>query len=183
MRARSILLLNGAYGVGKTTVAKRLRAWMRHSALFDPEIVGYVLRRLPRGVPGSARDLDDYRSSSTWRNATIGLAAMLSRAARPLIVPMTLDRELLDSFRDALTSRRCRVEHVCLVASPATVNARLARQGSTMTSREARWVHVKAAAACTEHAPADFGCRIDTEYRTPDQVADAVLEEWERIAR
>jgi deoxyadenosine/deoxycytidine kinase len=183
METRSILLLNGAYGVGKTTVAKRLRERLPRSRLLDPELIGYVLRRLQRAVPGSARRLDDYRTSPTWRAATILFAKAISRWARPLIVPMTLDRELLNALRDALTSRRCRVEHVCLVAPLATVYARLAQRGLSMTSDEGRWVRAKAAAACAEHASGLFERCIDTDHKAIDEVADDVIEQLEQNDR
>jgi len=175
----TVLLLNGAYGVGKTTVAKVLRRRLRGSVLFDPEVIGYVLRRLPRALPGSARGLDDYRASTTWRKAAVAIAAILGRSARPLIVPMTLDRELLVELRDALTSRRCRVEQVCLVASVTTVYARLAKRGLQPSSAEGQWVRSHAAAACVEHTSRDFERRIDTESRTPEEVADEIIASLE----
>ena len=36
--------LNGAYGVGKTTVAKRLQARLTNAHIFDPELVGDGIR-------------------------------------------------------------------------------------------------------------------------------------------
>ena len=121
--------------------------------------------------------------SPTWRAATIGVAQLLSRWARPLIVPMTLDRTLLDELRDALTKRRCRVHHVCLVASLPTVHARLAQRDLARATDEETWVHAKAAFACIEHATAGFEPRIDTERKSPDEIADAVLRHLRSAGR
>jgi len=46
-----IVIVNGAFGVGKTTVANLLRAKLRNTAVFDPERIGYVPRRLRAFVP------------------------------------------------------------------------------------------------------------------------------------
>ena len=40
-----ILLLNGAFGIGKTTVARVLVARMPNALLFDPEMIGLILQR------------------------------------------------------------------------------------------------------------------------------------------
>jgi methionine aminopeptidase len=41
-----ILLINGAFGVGKTTVARLLTQKFRRAVLYDPEHVGVILRLL-----------------------------------------------------------------------------------------------------------------------------------------
>jgi broad-specificity NMP kinase len=40
-----IVVINGSFGVGKTTVAKLIRRSLPGSAIYDPEWVGFVLRR------------------------------------------------------------------------------------------------------------------------------------------
>ncbi len=56
-----ILFINGAFGVGRTTVAQGGAARRPHSLLFDPEEVGYFLRRVvapleqPEGFQDRAR--------------------------------------------------------------------------------------------------------------------------------
>lgn len=52
-----------AIGIGKTTVAGRVSG----SAIFGPERIGYVLRRLPRWIPLEGRGSDDYQDLSLWR--------------------------------------------------------------------------------------------------------------------
>ena len=41
-----IVMINGAFGVGKTTVAKGLLAGIPDSMLYDPEDVGQMLRTI-----------------------------------------------------------------------------------------------------------------------------------------
>jgi hypothetical protein len=42
-----IVMLNGSFGIGKTTVAKLLRNSLPGSVMYDPEWAGSVLMRLP----------------------------------------------------------------------------------------------------------------------------------------
>ncbi len=56
-----IVMLNGSFGVGKTTVAKLLCQALPGSAIYDPEWVGYILKRLPKGMPLKGSGTDDYQ--------------------------------------------------------------------------------------------------------------------------
>ena len=40
-----IIWINGAFGAGKTTLADELGGRLPDAVLFDPEYVGYILRR------------------------------------------------------------------------------------------------------------------------------------------
>ncbi len=173
---RTVLLINGAFGVGKTTVARALRARICGSRLYDPERIGYVLRRLPRGFPGSSAALDDYRDSALWRALTLRAMGLLARMSRPLIVPMALDLTLLNEFRDALSAAGRRVVHVCLVAPERTVHQRLSARGVSPSSDEGGWVYPRASVACCEHASNDaFELRIDTDGKSLAMIVDEVV--------
>jgi hypothetical protein len=170
---RCVVLINGAFGVGKSTVARAFHRRTKGSRLYDPERIGYVLRRLPHWIPGSAAKLDDYRTSPVWRALNIFGMRLHARVARPLIVPMSLDLELLDLLRRALIVGGCRVVHVCLTAPEATVHERLATRGVSPTSSEGRWVYPRASAACRDHATNDaFAHRIDTDRRGPLEIVE-----------
>ena len=41
------VLINGAFGIGKSAVARELRTLLPGSVIFDPEWPGYALRRVP----------------------------------------------------------------------------------------------------------------------------------------
>ena len=170
---RCVVLINGAFGVGKSTVARAFHQRMKGSGLHDPERIGYVLRRLPHWFPGSAAKLDDYRTSPVWRALNIFVMRLHARVAHPLIVPMSLELELLDVLRRALTAGGCRVVHVCLVAREATVRERLATRGVSPTSSEGEWVYPRALAACRDHSTNDaFAHRIDTDGKRPIEIVD-----------
>ena len=41
-----IIMLNGAFGVGKTSTALLLKSKLPNSMIYDPEMVGYLLRHI-----------------------------------------------------------------------------------------------------------------------------------------
>lgn len=43
---KMIILINGAFGVGKTSVASELKKTINNSMIFDPEEIGYMLRNI-----------------------------------------------------------------------------------------------------------------------------------------
>jgi hypothetical protein len=80
-----IIWINGAFGAGKTTLAEELHRRVPAAVLFDPEYVGYILRKW---VPVPSGDFQDLPS---WRELVIANALSLRRHhADTLIVPMTL---------------------------------------------------------------------------------------------
>jgi hypothetical protein len=77
-----ILLLNGAFGIGKTTVARALVTRMPGSVLFDPEMIGIPLQRVARAV---GRTVEDFQDLRTWRSlAVLGLRLARARWATML---------------------------------------------------------------------------------------------------
>lgn len=171
------MLLNGAFGIGKTTAARALVGRVSGAVLFDPEHVGFVLRRIPR--PAGRRPAD-YQDLASWRRLTVR-GASLVRHLRPLVVmPMAFDRtEILGEIRDGL--RRCDpdVRHLCLTAPLEVVEGRIARRGD----RDARraWVRRRAAECCAAHAGDAFAERVPTEGRTAEQVVDELVRRLLRV--
>ncbi|MDY0393289.1 AAA family ATPase [Virgibacillus halophilus] len=52
-----IIMINGAFGVGKTTVANRLQKELDNSMIFDPEEVGFMLRNIiPDDIKKTSRN-------------------------------------------------------------------------------------------------------------------------------
>lgn len=58
-----ILFVNGPFGIGKTSAARVLVEKTPNAMLYDPEIIGYVLRRIPR----LAREVNNYQNYALWR--------------------------------------------------------------------------------------------------------------------
>ena len=55
------VLINGAFGVGKSAVAQELRALLPGSIIYDPEPVGVALQRFVRPRPSDFQDLPSWR--------------------------------------------------------------------------------------------------------------------------
>ncbi|MGY3188966.1 hypothetical protein [Lysinibacillus sp. TE18511] len=60
-----IIMINGAFGVGKTTIANRLQNEIKNSMIYDPEEIGFMLRNVvPEDIKrnetctGDFQDLD-----------------------------------------------------------------------------------------------------------------------------
>jgi 2-phosphoglycerate kinase len=52
-----IIFINGAFGVGKTSVATELSSLIPDSLMFDPEEIGFMLRN----ILGSIDKKDDFQ--------------------------------------------------------------------------------------------------------------------------
>lgn len=82
-----LVWIDGAFGVGKTTVAKALARRWPAALTFDPEQLGFMLRRI---VPPDLRTRD-FQDMQLWRQLVRQTAAgLIEHYERPLIVPMAL---------------------------------------------------------------------------------------------
>jgi hypothetical protein len=165
-----IVFLNGAFGIGKTSVANHLRRRLPDSAIFDPEHVGFVLQRLPRWVPLAGRGTDDFQDLPLWRRASVRGIALVRRFRGTVLVPMAFTNlayldELLSGARVA---DPC-VRHFCLTAPLDVVERRLAGRGGVTA-----WQRRRAAECCAAHGDAAFAEHVETARRTADEVAGEI---------
>jgi hypothetical protein len=169
-----IVFLNGSFGIGKSTVARHLRSRLPGSAIFDPELVGFVLWRLPGFVPLAGRGTDDYQDLPAWRRWSVRGIRLTRRRRATVIVPMAFTnlaylRELQDGARAADPD----VRHFCLTAPYEVVKARLAPRGYNA------WVLRRAAECCLAHGRPEFDVRIPTEVHSADAVAAEIARRLE----
>jgi hypothetical protein len=165
-----ILLLNGAFGIGKTTVARRLRGLLPDSAIFDPEWVGSALHPF---APG----LDDYQDLPAWRRLTVaGVQAM--RAVRPtVIVPMAITNlDYLDEIRTGAAHVDPDVRQFCLIAPLDVVMERLSRRAG---GPPPAWQSRRASECCAAHGSPAFGEQVSADG-SPDEIAAAIAEHLNR---
>jgi hypothetical protein len=163
-----ILLLNGPFGIGKTTVAGLLARQLPSAFVFDPEMIGFVLRRILSPV----HPVSDYQNLRPWRRATIW-GAWVMRRRKHLIVPIALWRrqyfaEITAGLRGVDPDLHC----VRLTASEETLRQRIVASDDT-GARAWRLGHLSSGLQAMMN-PA-FGVEVSTENRTPAQVADAIL--------
>lgn len=171
-----IILLNGAFGIGKTTVARLLVARMGGALLFDPEWIGIVLQRGARIV---GRRVDDFQDLRAWRTLTIA-GIRLARRIRPnVVVPMAFSNvAYLQEVRGGVERFDARVLHICLRAPLDVVHERLRRRGADPV-RQA-WEYRRAAECCALHGDAAFGLHLSAD-RAPDEIADEIADEIVRL--
>jgi hypothetical protein len=152
-----VIWLNGAFGVGKTTVAKELVANLPGGRLTDPERIGFIIKR-------TFWRTADYQDVSTWRQLVKVQIAHAARS-RNVVVPMTVVRpdvysELTDGARVFL-----------LVGSRNSVLSRIEQSNEAQQWRTDNLD--RCLAAFERHA---LGERIETDGRTPAEVAALILE-------
>lgn len=164
-----ILWLNGPFGVGKSTTAQELTRRLSRARIFDPERVGWVLRR----TVGAVRHLEDYQDLPLWRTTTIGLAGRSARTADPLVVPMTVLKEAyLRELLDGLREHGNDVRHVLLDASPEVLVDRIEAEGAR-DPRAWRMDNVGSYLSA-RRALRTFGDVIDTDDLNAGEVTDAL---------
>nr|UHA82472.1 hypothetical protein NNFBJPFD_00218 [Enterobacter cloacae] len=62
-----IIWINGPFGAGKTTLAKRLRDRRSKSLIFDPEEIGFVVKEtVPMPASGDYQDLPLWREHKKY---------------------------------------------------------------------------------------------------------------------
>jgi len=148
--------INGAFGVGKSSVTRVLQERIPDAVVADPERIGWVMKRtFWRG--------QDYQDVALWRRLTVRQVARAD-AKGTAIVPMTVvARELFEELTKDTTV-------FALVAERATIEARIAGAPDAHEWRRANLDRCLAA-----FADDSFGTRIHTDGLTPEQVADEIL--------
>jgi deoxyadenosine/deoxycytidine kinase len=170
-----ILFLNGAFGVGKTTVGRILRKRLAGSFLYNPEWVGSVLMRLPFKFQGSGTD--DFQDVELWRKSVVGGVKFFRFFAhKTLIVPMAFYRK--DYFNEIIGEIRKfddQLKIFCLTASFENILRRLEKRGEKIESGEDNWTIRKAKLCIESHADKCFGESINTNGKNAVAVANEIL--------
>lgn len=131
-----IIMINGPFGVGKTTVANKLLTLLPNSMLYDPEDVGFMLHKLTNGVRKKGENTGNFQDMVLWRSITVEVAAGLQeRYGRDLIIPMTLAvPDYYREIRDGLKQVDGLFYHFCLMASFDVLHKRILGRGDLAES-------------------------------------------------
>ena len=162
-----IVHLNGAFGVGKTTVARLLVRRLPRASLYDPELVGTLVRSLGRRYP-------DYQDDPVWRRRVVAVAGVLRRdGAGCLVVPMTLWRhEYHAQIVGGLRSVDADVRLFRLTACDDVLRARILARADADGPHE--WCLGHVASGVAAMGDDRFGTEIETDGRTPEEIADEI---------
>ena len=175
----SVILVNGSFGVGKTSVTREIRRRVQGSAIYDPELAGLVMQRLCRLA---GRKVGDFQDLALWRRS-VAAGVRLSRAlARgPVLVPMTFSSvDYLSYVLSGIRAFEPDVRVFCLTASLDTIRGRIRHRGDAVEGPTASWMLRRTEECVRAHEDPRFGERVDTEGRSVNEVADRILTELKR---
>jgi AAA domain len=173
-----IVMINGSFGVGKTTIAKLLRRSLPGSMIYDPEWIGFIINRLPGWIRSKSPGSWDYQNIFFWRRATVtGVRLFSLLAPRTVIVPMTFsNREYFDEIVTAIRQLDSELRVFCLRASLATVKKRLIARGTKIEGPGSEWIARRIVECVEAHKDTYFGEPVDTEGHSARHIADDILK-------
>ncbi|MEU1107107.1 AAA family ATPase [Streptomyces tibetensis] len=171
-----IVWVNGAFGSGKTTLVDELRPRWPEALVYDPEMVGYVLREIVEVPTGDFQDL------RLWRRQVASLAVgLVEEYHRPLLVPMTLvDPAYAGEIFSALKDAGIGVHHFFLKVPREVLEKRIDGRSFTpdnpeQDERVRRWCkgRIESCMAAAETLPS--GTVVLDGELSPQELADQVL--------
>lgn len=171
-----IVMINGAFGVGKTTISNELLKSVENSMLFDPEEVGYMLRNvLPEEVKRLEAATGDFQDLQLWKELTVDIARfIISKYNVNLIVPMTIRNfEYFNYIFNGFNSIDKHTYHFCLSASKETIYERLRERGE----EEGNWCFQQTDKCLKAYNENNFGKYIDTENVHINAIVDTIKEQ------
>jgi hypothetical protein len=135
-----IVWLNGAFGVGKTTTARELVRCLPGARIFDPEVVGRMLRTV------IAEPIEDFQDWPAWRTIVAEtVLAVRAHDRSTVIAPMTvLRRDYAAEIFSLLAGRGAQVRHVVLHADTAELTRRINADWREIAARGWRKRHLPA---------------------------------------
>jgi hypothetical protein len=166
-----IVYLNGGFGVGKTTVAELLVAELQPAMLFDPELVGGILRDTLSGID-SRSDFQEYPAWTVLVQTFLGELRGLYPAVT-IVVPMSI----LDHDKRGEVVKRIRdvdpdYYDFTLVAGRDELQRRILERPLKASSREWCLRHLDGAPSASSF---EASYAIDTTRLTPQEVAASIL--------
>lgn len=171
-----IILINGAFGVGKTTVAESLHHHLKNSMLYDPEIVGFMLREmLPSDFKQKESPSGDFQDYFLWKQLVVETAKQIKEQYNThLIVPMTIrNHAYFTHISEGFKALDHEVYSFCLAASKETIHRRLVGRGE----ESGNWCFQQTTSCLEAYDKYEFGFRVDTEDKTVEEVVREILSQ------
>lgn len=170
-----IIMINGAFGVGKTTIANMLQSEIKNSMIYDPEEIGYMLRNvIPIDIKRTESITGDFQDLDLWKELTVDMAKrLITKYNINLIVPMTIRKiEYLHFIYNGFKSVDEQTHHFCLNASKETIYERLRLRGE----EEGNWCFQQTDKCLEAYSQYDFGEYIDTEKVSINDIIQDIKE-------
>lgn len=162
-----IILINGSFGVGKSTVAEGLQRKLENFVLFDPEEVGFEIKRRL----GFTTDFQDF---AEWRVKVVEEAKRLTQSKEiSLVVPITIHKEEnFDYIIEGLKGLDKEFFHYTLIAPIDVINSRLVNRGDDPNEE---WFLTQVKIGIEALSAEKFKVHIDTVGRTADQIVEEIF--------
>ncbi|OMF17485.1 tunicamycin resistance protein [Paenibacillus amylolyticus] len=169
-----IIMINGAFGSGKTSAAEALQSLVANSMIYDPEEIGYMLRKLlPENCREERERTDDFQDIELWRILTVKTAKEVKQKYnKHLIIPMTIYKE--ENFHyiySGLKEIDQDIHHFCLTATEETIYHRLAKRGDVFGG----WQHQQAPKCVAAFKDEQFQTHIATDHLETSEIIDIIL--------
>ena len=171
-----IVMINGAFGAGKTTVATKLLERMDHALLYDPEMVGYMLREMiPYEVKLPGEQTGDFQDFIMWKTLVVEVAKQLKQTyGRDLIVPMTIyNKGYFETIYNGFSEMDNETFHFCLTAKKQTIHDRLLARGEELGN----WCFAQTDKCIEGYQDNCFEQFIETDHLSVDEIVDHICEE------
>ncbi|MFC7677339.1 AAA family ATPase [Paenibacillus sp. GCM10028914] len=166
-----ILWINGAFGSGKTTLSYELNRRIPNSFVYDPENVGYFIRKnAPKQILK-----DDFQDHIIWREINYSILQTINSEFQGIIiVPMTITNpQYFNEIINKLRSNGVDVKHFTLLATRETLLRRLKSRGDNQNSWPAKQID----RCITSLSQELFETHIHTDNLTPDEIMDQIASE------
>ena len=166
-----IIWINGAFGSGKTTIAYELNRRIPNSFIYDPENMGYFIRK------NSPKQIlkDDFQDHLIWREFNFSMLQMIYREfSGTIIVPMTIvNPKYFDEIVNKLKADGIELNHFTLLAARETLLKRLKSRGDNSNSWPAKQID-----RCISSLSLNmFRNHINTDHLTPEEILDQIAKE------
>ncbi|MGG0668377.1 AAA family ATPase [Lederbergia citrisecunda] len=171
-----IVMINGAFGVGKTSVANELLNRLEGAMLFDPEEVGFMLRHIiSEDVKLEDEKTGDFQDLEMWKPLTVEVARQLRETyGKDLIVPMTIyNKDYFDAIRRGFLQIDPETYHFCLTAKKETIHERLLERGE----EKGNWCFMQTDKCLAGFEDACFEKFISTEDAGIEEIAEFICKE------
>lgn len=168
-----IIMINGAFGVGKTSVANELVKEFDNSMLYDPEEVGFMLRNtLPTPIQQEEAVTGDFQDFKLWKELTVSVAAALKDTYNMnLVVPMTIcNPQYFAYIKNGFTKIDPQTYHFCLTASKEVIYERLIERGE----EDGNWCFQQTDRCLEAFSTNDFSQYIETDDRGISEVVKVI---------
>jgi tRNA uridine 5-carbamoylmethylation protein Kti12 len=168
-----IIWLNGAFGSGKTTCAFELNRRLPNSFVYDPENIGYFIRK---NIPKEIQKID-FQDYEQWRLFNYEMLRYIySEYSGIIIVPMTINkqqyyREIIQRLRDDGII----LNHYILYADKETILKRLNKR----LERGETWAKLQVDCCIEAFNTTITEEKIITDNRSIDYVVEEIAKRSE----